>query len=186
MGRNYIVYSKNSSTPRRPFEKERLDRELKLCGQFGLRNKREVWRVQYILAKLRMAARTLLTLPVDDPKRKLEGAAILRRMTRLGLLDEHRQKLDYVLSLKAEDFLNRRLQTVIVKLNLAKTIHHARVMIRQGHISVGKQVVTIPSFVVRVDQEQYITLTPTSVLVTGEAGRVKKKSQNKKKESSDE
>ena len=43
-------------------------------------------------------------------------------------------KLDYVLALKTEDFLERRLQTCVYKLGLAKSIHHARVLIRQRHI----------------------------------------------------
>ena len=65
--------SKTYSTPRRPFEKERLDQELKQIGEFGLRNKREVWRVRYTLAKIRSAARDLLTLDEKDPRRLFEG-----------------------------------------------------------------------------------------------------------------
>ena len=36
--------------------------QLKLVGEYGLRCKREVWRVQLTLAKIRKAARELLTL----------------------------------------------------------------------------------------------------------------------------
>lgn len=43
-------------------------------------------------------------------------------------------RLDYVLALKIEDFLERRLQTQVFKSGLAKSIHHARVLIRQRHI----------------------------------------------------
>jgi hypothetical protein len=72
--------------PRRPFEKERLDAEMKLLGEFGLRGKREIWRVQMALSKIRTAARTLLTMDEKDPKRIFEGEALLRRMYRYGLL----------------------------------------------------------------------------------------------------
>ena len=133
-GRVPKVYSKTYTTPRRPFEKARLDQELKLIGEYGLRNKREVWRVKYSLAKVRSAARVLLTLEEKDPKRLFEGNALLRRLVRIGVLDESKMKLDYVLGLKVEDFLERRLQTQVFKLGLAKSIHHARVVIRQRHI----------------------------------------------------
>lgn len=65
---------------------------------------------------------------------KFLGNALLRRLVRIGVLDESRMKLDYVLGLKIEDFLERRLQTQVFKLGLAKSIHHARVLIRQRHI----------------------------------------------------
>merc|ERR1712156_1311841 len=126
--------SKTYTTPRRPFEKERLDQELKLIGQYGLRNKREVWRVKFTLAKIRKAARELLTLDEKEP----------RRLFRIGVLDEGKMKLDFVLGLRLEDFLERRLQTQVFKLGLAKSIHHARVLIRQRHIRVRKQVVNVP------------------------------------------
>merc|ERR1712187_606683 len=92
-------------TPKRPYEKERLDTELKLIGEFGLKNKKEVWRVKLLLAKVRKAARILLTLEDKDPKRLFEGNALLRRLVRIGVLDEQHMKLDYVLGLKIEDFI---------------------------------------------------------------------------------
>ena len=134
MPRVPLVYNKTYATPRRPYEKERLDHEMKLIGQYGLRNKHEVWRVRYTLAKIRKAARELLTLDEKDPKRLFEGNALLRRLVRIGVLDESKMKLDYVLGLKVEDFLERRLQTQVFHLGLAKSIHHARILIRQRHI----------------------------------------------------
>jgi len=112
-------------TPRRPYEKERLDEELKLVGEYGLRNKRELWRVKYTLARIRKAARYLLTLDEKDQRRIFEGNAIIRRLARIGALDETKQKLDYVLGLKLSDLLERRLQTQVYKLGLAK-IHPPR------------------------------------------------------------
>jgi small subunit ribosomal protein S9e len=121
--------------------------------------------VQLTLSKIRRAARELLTLegtyPTPpfllrgwfsvlmcaerDPRRLFEGNALIRRLVRIGVLDESRMKLDYVLALKVEDFLERRLQTQVFKLGLAKSIHHARVLIRQRHIRVGSQVSSRPS-----------------------------------------
>ncbi|KAJ6728215.1 30S 40S RIBOSOMAL PROTEIN, partial [Salix koriyanagi] len=125
---------KTFKKPRRPYEKERLDAELKLVGEYGLRAKRELWRVQYALSRIRNAARMLLTLDEKNSRRIFEGEALLRRMNRYGLLEESQNKLDYVLALTVENFLERRLQTLVFKAGMAKSIHHARVLIKQRHI----------------------------------------------------
>ncbi|KZZ86680.1 40S ribosomal protein S9 [Ascosphaera apis ARSEF 7405] len=180
-----IVYSKTYKVPRRPYESARLDSELKIIGEYGLRNKREVWRVQLTLSKIRRAARELLTLDEKDPKRLFEGNALIRRLVRIGVLDESRMKLDYVLALRVEDFLERRLQTQdflerrlqtqVYQLGLAKSIHHARVLIRQRHIRVGKQIVNVPSFIVRLDSQKHIDFALTSPFGGGRPGRVRRR-----------
>jgi len=175
MGKTYRLFNKTAKSPRNPWEKERLDRELKLVGEYGLRNKREVYRVSFMLSKIRSVARLLLTLPEKDPKRLFEGAALLRRLTRLGLLSESEQKLDYVLGLSLEKFLDRRLQTRVFSSGLALSIHHARCLIRQRHIRVGKTMVNSPSFMVRVESEKVIEFSQTSPFGAGRPGRKKRK-----------
>jgi small subunit ribosomal protein S9e len=175
MPKKYTNYKKTSKTPRKPFDKERLAAELHLVGRYGLRNKREVWRVQLTLAKLRKAARELLTLDERDPRRLFEGDALIRRISKLGLLKEGQRKLDYVLGLTVDQFLERRLQTVVVAKGHAKSVHHSRVLIRQRHIAVGKQMVNIPSFMVSTSSDKYIKYASSSVFVTKEMGRMKKK-----------
>lgn len=127
-----------------------------LLGEYGLRCKREIWRSQLALAKVRSAARKLLTLDEKDPKRMFEGDALIRRLVRYGVLTEDEKKLDDVLRLSTQRFLERRLQTKVLKMNYAKSIHHARVLIRQRHIRVGKQLVNSPQFLVRTDSEGHI------------------------------
>uniref|UniRef100_I1JWW7 Small ribosomal subunit protein uS4 N-terminal domain-containing protein n=1 Tax=Glycine max TaxID=3847 RepID=I1JWW7_SOYBN len=159
----YRNYGKTFKKPRRPYEKERLDAELKLVGEYGLRCKRELWRVQYALSRIRNNARNLLTLDEKNPRRIFEGEALLRRMFRYGLLDETQNKLDYVLALTVENFLERRLQTLVFKSGMAKSIHHARVLIKQRHI--------------RVDSQKHIDFSLTSPLGGGRPGRVKRRNQ---------
>merc|ERR1712045_670031 len=96
-------------------------------------------------------------------------------MNRLGLLYENEKKLDFVLGLTSSKIMERRLQTKVFKLGLAKSIHHARTLIRQRHIRVGKQICNIPSFLVRVDSEKHIDFALTSPFGGGRPGRVRRK-----------
>ncbi|KEP45845.1 40S ribosomal protein S9, partial [Rhizoctonia solani 123E] len=127
-------HSKTYKVPHCPFQSTRLNAELKLAGEYGLRNKREIWPISLGLSKVRRAARELLKLKAKTSKRQLEGNALIRRLIHIGVLDENRTRLDRVLALKIEDFLERKLQTQVFKSGLAKSIHHARVLIRQRHI----------------------------------------------------
>merc|ERR1712010_344850 len=173
-------FSKTSKRPRRSYDKARLDAELKLIGTYGLKNKREIWRLGLVLSKVRAVARQLVTMEERDTRRIFQGQALMRRMIRYGIFDEDKQRLDYVLALKIEDFMERRLQTLVFKRGLAKSIHHARVLIRQKHIRVGRQIVDIPSFMVRVESQPHIEFAVGSPFGGGRPGRVKRRNQANK------
>jgi len=175
------VFGKTSAKPRRPFEKDRIIQELQVVGEFGLRNKREVWRVKLALGKIRKIARTLLTLDPKDPKRIFEGEALLRRLHRYGILDESKDKLDYVLDLKLQNFLERRLQTQIFKLGHTKSIHEARVHVKQRHFRVRNQLVDVPSYMVRVDSQKHIEFALTSPFGGGKPGRCTRIKNNRRR-----
>ena len=136
-----------------------------------------------MLSKFRKAARDLLTLEEKDPRRLFEGAALLNRCHRYGLLSNEELKLDYVLGLTMNKFLDRRLQTRLYQEGFqAKSIHQARVVIQQRHIKVGKYLVNAPQFLVRTSCEKKINLAPLSPYETKNPGRTSRRKNKGKKQ----
>ena len=145
--------------PKHPWRKEVLIQELKLLGTYGLRNKRELWRAQTIIRKFRHQARSLLAAP-KEIREKVEKA-MLRKLYNMGLLPEN-ATLEDVLSLTVEDLLERRLQTIVYKKGLARTIHQARQLIVHGHIAIAGRRVTSPGYIVSREEEELVDYAPTS------------------------
>jgi len=152
---------KKYETPRFPWRTDVLQEELKLLGQYGLRNKHELWRHKTMLSKFRGIARSLIGKPPEERKKMEEE--ILTRLKKLGVLHET-AVLDDVLDLTIEDVLERRLQTIVFRKGLAKTIHQARQLITHGHVTIQNQRITVPSYTVTRDEENKIAYTLQSPL----------------------
>lgn len=148
-------------TPRFPWRTDVLQSELKLIGQYGLRNKRELWRHKTTLSRFRELARSLLGMPVEQ-RQKIEKQ-LLDRLNRLGILAET-AVLDDVLDLAIEDLLERRLQTMVFSKGMAKSVYQARQLITHGHIAIDGKRVPSPSYIVLKDDEAKLAYTPTSNL----------------------
>ncbi|MEZ0393953.1 MAG: 30S ribosomal protein S4 [Desulfurococcaceae archaeon] len=151
--------------PRHPWRKDVLEQEAKLMGLYGLRNKRELWKAATIVRKIRHRARALLAMSPDV--RAEEEKGLLERLYKLGLIDRG-AKLDDVLSLKVENLLERRLQTVVYRKGLARTIYHARQLIVHGHIAVGGRRIRSPGYLVSRDEEPLVDYYPLSPLKKAE------------------
>ena len=103
---------KKYETPRFPWRIDALQAELRLLGQYGLRNKRELWRHRTMLSKYRGIARSLLGMSAEQRK-KLE-TQLLNRLHCLGILPD-KAALDDALDLSIEDILERRFQTIVFR-----------------------------------------------------------------------
>jgi small subunit ribosomal protein S4 len=147
---------KSFSRPKNPWRSEQLAQELYLVGTYGLRNKRELWKTQGELSNVRKQARHLLAASIEV--RAKDGKILLDSLSRRGLVAEG-VALDDVLNLSVEDFLGRRLQTLIYKKGAAVSPLQARQLIVHGHIKVGKRTVDIPGYQVTADEEGVLQVT---------------------------
>jgi small subunit ribosomal protein S4 len=153
---------KKYETPRFRWRKDILQEELKLLGQYGLRNKHELWRHKTMLSKTRGIARSLIGKTPEE-RAKMENE-LLARLKKVGILDET-AVLDNVLDLSIEDLLERRLQTIVFRKGLTRTIFQSRQLITHGHVNIGNRRVTVPSYIVSKEEENQVAYSPQSTLV---------------------
>jgi len=145
--------------PKRPLNYNLIMDELKTLGTFGLKTKRELWKTQTELSRVRLQARSLLALRQDERERK--EPILMQSLSKIGLVNED-STLDDVLNLQVTDLLSRRLQTIAQRKLYFKTPYQARQAIVHGHIMIGDSVVTIPSYIVKTEEEAKIHLIPES------------------------
>jgi small subunit ribosomal protein S4 len=152
---------KKFDTPRFPWRKDILQEELKLQGQYGLRNKHELWRHKTTLSKARAIARSLISQP-EAVRAKMENE-LLAQLKKKGILQET-AVLDNVLDLTIEDILERRLQTIVFRKGLARTIFQSRQLITHGHVTIDNRRVTIPGYIVQRTEETTVIYSAESAV----------------------
>jgi len=144
---------KKYDAPKRPWDKQRIISENKLNEIYGLTGKREIWVAKTLLTKKRASARKLLAArseQVVEQKKKL-----INSLARYGILSLD-ATIDDVLSLKVEDFLERRLQTLVLRKGLANTPKQARQFITHGLITISGKRVKSPGYFVKIEEERLI------------------------------
>lgn len=168
---------KTYERPRRPWVVQRIKEEKELVEKYGLKNKREIWKAASLIRRYRREVRKILAevaggKPTEHTIRK--EREILTSLKRKGILKEGMSegesgagsRLEDVLALSLEDILERRLQTRVHKKGLSNSLKHARQLIVHGHIAVNGRRVTVPSYLVSVDEERkmdYYGHAPVSI-----------------------
>jgi small subunit ribosomal protein S4 len=153
---------KSYTRPRSIWTSDQISSELYIVGSYGLRNKKELWKAQTEIARIRNQARSLLSLPIEVRHEK--EAKLLNYLSRLGLVTPS-STLDDILNLKIEDILERRLQTMVMKRSNLKSPYQARQIVVHGHVSIGNRKINLPGYLVKKDEELEILVHITPPLV---------------------
>ena len=118
---------KKYTRPRSIWATDQISSELYIVGSYGLRNKRELWKSQTEIARIRNQARSLLSLPIEVRSEKETN--LLNYLLRLGIVADGS--------------------------NL-KSPYQARQIVVHGHVSIGNRKINLPGYLVKKDEETQI------------------------------
>lgn len=150
------------SRPVHPWQKSRIDEEKELLKEYGLKNKKELWKMEGKWKSYSKRVKKIREM-ADTERAQEEEVQILKKVKEMGIIKE-KEGIDGLLSTTIKDILNRRLQTLLVKKNLAKTIKEARQFITHGHITIAGKKIKSPSYLVSIIEESKINFSTYSVL----------------------
>lgn len=140
---------KKYSRPQKPFDKVRIQEENILRDKYGLKNKKEIWKADAAIGRIRNLAKQLIT------KSEEEKQAFVEKLQTKGF---GVNSIADSLALDKEDWLKRRLQTLVFTKKLARTPKQARQLVAHKQISIGNRTINIPSYQVSLEQESQIKL----------------------------
>ncbi len=145
--------SKKYSVPRKRFDKVRIPEEREVLKNYGLSNKKELWQFKTLLRNKRKSARAILALPSDQLD--IEKKILIDSIKKYGLLTEE-ATIDSILSLKVEDFLERRLTMLVFRKGMANSLKQARQFIVHGHIEINGRKINAPNSLITLEDEAKI------------------------------
>jgi small subunit ribosomal protein S4 len=160
MGDPRTIKSKYSG-PGHPWQKERIEEERLVKQEYGLKNKTEIYRARSALKTFADLAKKLIAARGTQADK--ERQQLLSRLARLGLIKQGAE-LDAVLGLQLKNILERRLQTMVFRKGLARSMNQSRQFIVHEHIMVGNKSISSPGYHVTVIDEGNIAFVPTSTL----------------------
>jgi small subunit ribosomal protein S4 len=146
---------KKYSRPKRPFEKVRIEEEKEIIKNFGLKNKKEIWKAEAKVKSMREKAKKLISAKPEEQK------LLFNKLNKLGIKVD---SISSILSLNKEDYLKRRLQTVLVTKKIASTPKEARQLIVHKKVLVNGEIVSVPSYIVPLELENKISLKEKKII----------------------
>lgn len=136
---------KKYSRPKKLYDIQLLKEENGLIKKYGLKNRREIWKANYAIEKLRNIAKKLIT--AEESKRE----EFVNHQKEKGFPVEN---LADILGLNKEDYLKRRLQSVLFSRGLCTTYKQARQLITHKHVLLNSKAINSPAHLTTLEEEK--------------------------------
>ncbi len=164
--------------PKKLWDVDRVAHDKGLRIEYGLKNTSELWRAAAALKKYRREARRLQA--VSEEERKADSEKILKKLKRMGFVKDSTDVAD-ILGLDVKVILERRLQTIVQRKGLARTMKQSRQLITHGFVSMNGRRVTRPGVMVNLEDESSIIYTkPIDISVHSEGDEEEAPKEEKK------
>ena len=165
---------KKYSKPSHPWRQARIDEENALAKEYGIPKKTEIWKAISKMESYKNQTKNLAAQ--NSAQAQKEKDALFLKLQSYNLIKKG-DSSDVILGVSLKDVLNRRLQTLVLRKGLAKSMKQARQMINHRHILVNNTIVSSPSYMVKVSEENSIEISPKSPFYdTNHAERIKEAS----------
>ena len=156
---------KKYDTPLHPWRREKIDSEKIIVKEYGLKNKKELWKMESQLRGFYRQAKRIISK--DTKQAKMERQVLLNKLSKYNLIGAD-AKTEDILTINLKNLLDRRLQTQVYKQGLARSIIQARQFVVHGHIFVGEKKLSVPSYFISREEETKIVFDPLSNLSNNE------------------
>ena len=159
-------FRKKYNTPRHPWVRANIESERTILQEYGLVKKKEIHVAYSFVKKYRDIAKKLIAARAL-PQAQKEKAQVLNKLQALGLLSAGAE-LEHILGLEPKDVLSRRLESIVYRKGLARSMKQARQFITHRHILVGNQEISTPSYLVSLEEEGTVRFKEKSSLADSE------------------
>ena len=142
---------KKFDRPSAMWDKKRIEEEHKIKQEYGLKKLGELWKATSEIRRVRRNIREVLSGSASETV----GKDIIARLAKYNVVRENAIP-DYVLVVKPQSLLERRLQTIVYRKGMAKTLKQSRQLIAHGFISINGRRIKSPSYLVKKGEESGI------------------------------
>lgn len=139
--------------PRGMWNLQRIKSDNEIIDEYGLKNMKELWQAQSEISRIRGNVRQLLS---GSTQNKNVESNILANLSKKGISPEN-PTLDQLLDLKENAVLERRLQSIVFRKGMAKTMKQARQLITHGFIAINGKKLDKPGYIVSKEEESKLS-----------------------------